>query len=151
MRMQEIGSQAVYDTLQTLTAVTDLVGTRIVNMSFWPQDVEFPACMHYAEPGGRGYARGAINVQGIPIELEMRYVIRFGTWGESTDAIDTAADAVVQRFSLGAPLIAPAGYTVESTLLEPWPQQFSLGALVEGGEIYRQVGDYYAINVLRTG
>ena len=151
MRLPEIGSRAVYDTIKTLTAVTNLVGTRIANLSTWPQDVTFPACMHYAEPGGEGYNQSAINTQGLPIEVSLRYVVRFGTWGESTDEIDAAADAVMQRFALGAPLISPATYTVYSSPLEPWPQMFSFGVLVEGGNIYRQTGDFYELKVLKTG
>lgn len=151
MRLPEIGSQAVYDTIKALSAVTDLVGTRIANLSTWPQDVAFPACMHYAEPGGEGYAQGSINTQGLPIEVSLRYVVRFGTWGESTDEIDAAADAVMQRFAIGAPLVSPATYTVIADPLEPWPQMFSFGVLVEGGEIYRQTGDFYDIRVLKTG
>lgn len=150
MRMPEIASQAVYDTLKAMSAVTNLVGTRIVNLATIPQDVALPALMHYAEPGGNGYT-GSINSFGRPERVNLRYVIRVADEpGESSDAIDTVADAIFARFSNGW-LVAPSGYTVEADPIEPWPQMFSYGVNEDGGVIYRQTGDYYAIDVLRTG
>jgi hypothetical protein len=150
MRMPEIASQAVYDTLSAMTVVTDLVADRIVNLATLPQDVSFPAIMHYAEPGGSGYA-GAVNSFGRPEAVGLRYVVRVADLpGESSDAIDLVADAIADRFA-NAGLISPAGYFVEADLVEPWPQMFSYGVNEDGGVIYRQTGDYYAINVIRTG
>lgn len=149
MRMPEAGSEAVYATLTTIPAVTALVGTRIVNLATWPLDIVFPAAMHYAEPGGGGYG-GSIAGGGLPETVGLRYVVRFGSEGESTDAIDAAAEAVLARFSAG-PLVSPAGFQVIAEALEPWPQMFSYGVLVEGGDIYRQTGDFYSLEVLRYG
>jgi hypothetical protein len=150
MRMPEIASQAVYDTLKSITAVTNLVGERIINLATVPQDIEYPAILHYAEPGGDGYT-GSINAASLPERVNMRYVVRvLDLPGESSDAIDAAADAVIVRFS-GNWLVSPAGYIVEADALEPWPQMFSYGVNEDGGVIYRQTGDFYAIDVLRTG
>jgi hypothetical protein len=148
--MPEIASQAVYSTLLTIPAVVSLVGDRIVNLATLPQDVDLPAIMHYAEPGGTGYG-GSVNNSGKPESLNLRYVVRVADLpGESSDAIDTAADAIFARFS-NAWLIAPAGYNVQVDLIEPWPQMFSYGVNEDGGVIYRQTGDYYAIEVITTG
>lgn len=149
MRMGEIGSQAVYATLQTVPALTDLVGSCITNRPFAAEELAYPFCLHYAEPGGAGYG-AALNSLRLPDTLVLRYVVRLICEGESTDPIDPAADAILQRFSQGY-LVSPVGYQVIARPLEPWPQILGAGAIEEGGVIYSETGDFYELEILRTG
>lgn len=148
MRMSEIASEAIQTKLLTISAVTGVVGSRIVNRAYVPQDMDLPAVFHYAEPGGGGYD-STINAGFLPSSLTLRYVVRLICQGESTDPIDDAADAILAAFS--GQLAAQAGYAVNVWPVEPWPQSFGVGGLVEGGTVYSETGDFYTVEVLKTG
>ena len=149
MRLQDIGSAAVYETIRQIPVVQDTVGKRIRNKSWLAdQNAPLPACLHYSEPGGGGYADQPIGVR-TPYALMMRYVVRFLCDGESTDPVDPAADAVFAALAgrIDCPI---AGYEVQAVPLEPWPQLNASGMLGTGaqGRVYSEAGDYFQITVL---
>lgn len=148
IRLPDIASEAVFDLLSSITAVTNVVGDRIVNQPFLPMDMATPACMHYAEPGGNGYG-SAINPGNLPNTVGLRYVVKFLAAMQSTDEIDEAANAVLQQMAGYIP--ARAGYAVVAESLEPWPQSLGTGTLVEGGDVYKVSGDFYRIEVFKQG
>jgi hypothetical protein len=149
LTLPAVGSLAVYQTLLSLSAVTDTFGASILNMPFASADVPYPFLLHHAEPGGDGYGM-TIGIGHAPESWRGRYVVRLECEGESTDPVLTALYAIQTRFAAG-PLVAPSGYFVTAEPLEPWPQILGAGSMEEGGVIYSQTGDFYTLEVLNLG
>lgn len=120
----------------------------MVNRAYLPADMPFPALLHYAEPGGLGYD-STINQGYLPSAATLRYVVRLVCFGESTDPIDDAADAILQAFSGMLP--APTGFGVTIFPIEPWPQSLGVGTIEEGGQAYSETGDFYTVEILKYG
>ena len=148
MRMEEAGPAAVSAALLSMSAVTDVVGDRIFNLPYLPERIARPACFHYSEPGGPGYVR-TVSSRGKPHELGLRHVVIFTCEGYSSDPVAEAADAVLAAFCGDLPRVG--GYRVTAEQLEPWPQILGSGGVLENGKPYREVGDFYQLNIYRIG
>lgn len=149
LTLPAVGSLAVWETLKTLSAVTDTVGDRIFNMPFAPEGTLYPFLLHHAEPGGDGYGL-TIGHFRRPESWRGRYPIRLECEGESLYPVLDALYAIQERFASG-PLVAPTGYFVAAEPLEPWPQILGAGSMEEGGVIFSQTGDFYMLEVLNLG
>lgn len=145
----EIGSAAIQTALELLTTVTDVVGQRMFNAGFIPQDARYPALLHYSEPGGLGFD-DFVSSSSLFATYTMRYVILISCEGESTEQIAPASLAVIQRFKKGYVPCEP-GYSVFTKLLDLWPQLLGTGTIEQGGVIYRQMGSFYEVQVNNQG
>lgn len=140
----EAAARFAYDQTKNLPAVQAAVGSRIKNLTAVPQGLALPAALHYMETGM--YSGG---VGGDPDSEEVRYVYRFICSGESNQPIKAAALAMFNalKAASGSVVIDGESWFVTFLSFGEWP----LTSLIEGGTMYRQLGNYFTVEVMKQG
>jgi hypothetical protein len=142
-----IVDQIIYQRLDDAPAVTDLVGGNIYGLPRVPQTGDVPALLYYMESSRYGEFPVLPTSDDLNYET-VRYVIKVACEGTSTVPIEEAA---VEQQELFAGLTVGADYRgrhyeLSFTILGEIPN-----TTVEDGEkIYRQLGNVYDIEVVRT-
>jgi hypothetical protein len=140
----EAAAQFAWERTKDVTEVAAAVGTRIRNLAAVPQGLVFPAAIHYMESGVYSGP-----VFGHPNAEELRYVYRFICKGESTDPIRPAALAMFDALSgaSGSVVVAGVPWHVSFMAFGEWP----LTTVIEGNTMYRQIGNYFTVEVMAQG
>lgn len=137
----EIAAEWVRGILVATPAVQAATQGRIYALSIIPSQATTPAVLHYAESAvyGNGPVHGAIDSE------TLRYVVRFACTGQSTDPILAAAEASIAALNAASGSIGI--YHLNSLAIGEWP----LTTIVEENMMYRQLGTYYQLEVLKMG
>lgn len=126
------------------TAVAAAVGGRVENLS--TASGTLPAAIHYAEDGPYG---GPVDSD-VPVnEEQLRYVVRFVCEGKSTDPIRLAATRALQALQGAEGVVTYDGVPYAVTVMAGG--EFVIPLPPEGGVFYRQLGNYYQVDITRGG
>ena len=136
MFMGEAAAAYFFEQALTVPEVVAAVDDRVVNLAAIPKSMVLPALLHYAEAVNYG---GPLDEDFI--HSEIRYVFRFVCKGESTEPIADAAAAL--RLHLNGSYGYFGSYQLEWLATGEWP----ITTVIDEGEIYRQLGVYYQVNV----
>jgi hypothetical protein len=148
----EVVAEYVYQVASTTPAVTEAVGTRIVNLSVLPSGMALPALLHYAEQGDYG----GVVAAGEDIDSEVvRYVTRFVCEGQSTEPVRLAAQRLLAELAYHRPS-AQLTYDGETYFLSflatgEWPLTTVLEEVAGAATLYRQLGTIWRVEVMRGG
>lgn len=139
-------SQLLFTELSGITAVTSAVSTRIIGLPVATQGTAFPVCLFSPEAssyGTPGFATNRIDAE------ELRFSVKFMAKGTSLSPIWQAATAQLEHFDGNSftHTFDDDTYQIVFDALGELP----LTTLVDGADVYRQLGTIYRVHVTRGG
>lgn len=138
-------SRLIYETLSATTAITDVVGTRIVRGTAYPQGTQLPALRFYMEQSDYAGARNTYQYEHILGET-MRFVVSVDDVGTSDSRIAPAAEAQLRALA-GKSFDLDSGEQVTFGAVGEIP----ITSYVEGERFYQRLGTVYSVTVTRGG
>lgn len=143
-----IATRAIYAALSGNPAITNVVGNSIHSTTIVPSGASLPAIIFYMAQSTYGGAVGTELAEHIDSET-VRFEVRAICKGTSSAPIEPVAYAQLEELAGSSHDIVVAGvsYLVSFTALG----ETALNTLIDGANVYKQLGTVYSIDMTRGG